>query len=78
MHLDEGVTAEYDLSADGIQRGFEEAAWAASLRGVARDFGSASLANFACLVRGCFFWGRTFGTKIHFAADQALPILTRY
>src|SRR5262245_37299862 len=39
------VATKHRLSAGSVERGFEKAAWAASLRRVTGDFGSALLAN---------------------------------
>src|SRR5262249_35829744 len=78
-HLDQRVAVKNDLTTGCIQRRLEKAAWAASLRRVAWDLGSAASANSDSPVQGCLLWGRTIGTQIHFAAgSRASAILTRY
>src|SRR5215475_8979419 len=45
QHLHQRVAAKHLLSAANIQRRLEKATWAASVRRVCRNFGSALLAN---------------------------------
>jgi hypothetical protein len=44
-HFDQRVAAKYDLAAGSVERSLEKATGAATFRRVARDFGSALLAN---------------------------------
>jgi hypothetical protein len=76
--FDQPEATKHGLSAASIQRCLEKAAWTASLGRAGRDFGSAVSADADPAVQGCFLWGRTVRTQIHFAADRVLVILTRY